>query len=88
EGAGGDTLHFEQTKAVELSYFHDRISVLFEDAFIFLIQPTHLSQSEEEYFIDFHQLISPELVLVEDVGGKQFRSDAPGKIFQTLPRPH
>ena len=56
--------------------------MLLNDTTSFTISATHLSQSEEKELVDVHQLIGPERVLVENVGGEQFRRDTARKIFQ------
>jgi len=49
-----------------------------------LSRASTLSTAEEELLIHLHELIVPESVSVEDVGGMQLGGDAAGKVFDTF----
>lgn len=42
---------------------------------------SHLSRTEQEFFVDIHQLLAPELIPVEYVRGKKLRGDTAGQIL-------
>ena len=55
--------------------------MLFDNSSSFPVSATHLRESEEEKLVDVHQLLSPKLVFVEDIGGEQLGRDTTSQIF-------
>ena len=55
--------------------------MLFDNSSSFPVSATHLREPEEEKLVDVHQLLSPELILVEDIGGEQLGRNTSSQIF-------
>ena len=58
--------------------------MLFLDAFALAIYTTHLATDKQECLVDIHKLLTPKLVLVQDIGGEDFRGHTAGQVFDTF----
>lgn len=75
---------FEQSLATNFSRFHDGIGMLFENAISFAMFSTHGAASEQEFLIDIHQFLFPELLFVKYICRVQLGCDAPGKVLDAF----
>lgn len=70
---------------LNLPCFHDRISMLLLNTIPLAIYAAHLSAAKQELLVHVHQLLPPELILIEDVCSEHFRCNTAGEVFYAFP---